>query len=250
MANGDQPSIVGQGGRVFATTRWTVVLQAGGPTSDGSAQALEHLCRIYWYPLYSFARRSGVPQHDAEDLTQSFFAYLLEKDVIARADRDRGRFRSFLLSSFKNFHANERARRGAFKRGGGRAIVSFDELQAENRYQHEPQNDLTPERLFDQKWAASLLDQVMQSLRVEYITLGKGALFDVLRGVIWGGNRQENGYAALAQKAGLTEGTFKVAVHRMRARFKECLRQEVAQTVATPGEVDDELRHLLASLGP
>lgn len=248
MGANAHPTVTGQGARVFATTRWTVVLQAGGPTSEGSTEALAHLCRVYWYPVYSFARRSGAPVHDAEDLTQGFFAYLLEKDVIARADRDRGRFRSFLLASFKNFHANARAHQGAHKRGGGKVIVSFDEIKAEDRYQHEPRNDLTPEKLFDQKWAASLLEQVMEVLRLEYQSLGKGPLFEVLRGIIWGG-RQEGGYEALAAKSGMTEAAFKVAVHRMRTRFKECLRQEVAQTVATPGEVDDELRHLLASLG-
>ena len=248
MAAGEQVSPVGQGARVFATTLWTVVLRAGGPTSDGSAHALEQLCRTYWYPLYSFARRSGVPAHDAEDLTQSFFAYLLEKDAIARANRERGRFRNFLLAAFKNFQANERAHHAAAKRGGGKAVLSLDELQAEDRYRHEPRSDLSPERLYDQKWAASLLDQVMRALRLEYQTLGKGPLFDSLRSVIWGG-RQETGYEALARTAGISEGAFKVAVHRLRARFKECLRQEVAQTVATPGEVDDELRHLLSSLG-
>ena len=247
VATNESKTLVGQGARVFATTRWTVVLQAGGPTSEGSAWALEQLCRTYWYPLYSFARRSGVPPHDAEDLTQAFFAYLLEKDVIARADRERGRFRSFLLTAFKNYHANERARHAAAKRGGGHNLVSFDELQAEDRYQHEPKNNLSPEKLYEQKWAASLLEQVMQILRTEYTTLGKGPLFDILRSVIWGG-RQEGGYEPLARQAGLTEGAFKVAVHRMRSRFKECLRQEVAQTVATPGEVDDELRHLLSAL--
>jgi RNA polymerase sigma-70 factor (ECF subfamily) len=248
MAAGEQASPVALGARVFGTTRWTVVLQAGGPTSDGSAQALEQLCRTYWYPLYSFARRSGVPPHDAEDLTQSFFAYLLEKDAIARADRERGRFRSFLLTAFKNYHANERARHAAAKRGGSRQIISLDELQAETRYQQEPQTTATPEKLYDQKWAASLLDQVMQGIRNEYAALGKGPLFEILRGVIWGG-RQEGGYELLARQAGLAEGTFKVAVHRLRTRFKECLRQEVAQTVATPGEVDDELRHLLSVVG-
>jgi len=167
MAADAQASQVGQGARVFGTTRWTVVLQAGGPTSDGSAAALEQLCRTYWYPLYSFARRSGVSVHDAEDLTQSFFAYLLEKDAIARADRERGRFRSFLLTAFKNYQANERARQAAAKRGGGRAVLSLDELQAEDRYEHEPQTNLTPEKLYDQKWAASLLEQVMQALRKE-----------------------------------------------------------------------------------
>ncbi len=247
MTAGEKVSPAGHGARVFGTTRWTVVLQAGGPTSAGSVRALEQLCRTYWYPLYSFARRNGVPPHDAEDLTQSFFTFLLEKDAIARADRERGRFRSFLLTAFKNFHANERASQSATKRGGGRVIVSLDELQAENRFQHEPHTGLTPERLYDQKWALSLLEQVMNALRLEYASLGKGPLFDALRPVIWGG-RTEGSYASLAEAAGLSEGAFKVAVHRLRARFKECLRHEVAQTVATPGEVEDELRHLLAAV--
>jgi len=233
---------------VFATTRWTVVLQAGGPTSAGSAAALEQLCRTYWYPLYYFARRTGVPPHDAEDLTQAFFAFLLEKDVIARADRNRGRFRNFLLSAFKNFHANERAHRSAAKRGGDRIVVSLDEPPAENRYREEPASDLSPEKLYDQKWAASLLEQVMLTLQTEYAALHKDSLFAVLRRVIFGGYA-EAGYATLARQAGLTEGAFKVAVHRARARYKEALRQEVAQTVAAPAEVDDELRHLLAALG-
>ena len=249
MAASDPVSVANPGARVFATTLWTVVLRAGGPTSNGSAAALEQLCRTYWYPLYSFARRTGLPAHDAEDLTQAFFAFLLEKDAIARADRERGRFRSFLLSAFKNFHANERAHQAAAKRGGGKAVVSLDELRAEDRYQHEPKNDLTPERLYDQKWAASLLEQVMQLLRTEYTTLGKGPLFDVLRSVIWGG-RQTGGYEQLAQQVGMSEGAFKVAVHRLRTRFKECLHQEVAQTVATTGEIEDELRHLLTALSP
>lgn len=247
MAANDSVSEANAGARVFATTRWTVVLRAGGPTSAGSAAALEQLCRTYWYPLYSYARRSGLPVHDAEDLTQSFFAFLLAKDAIARADRERGRFRNFLLSAFKNFHANERAHQAAAKRGGGNPWVSLDELSGEDRYQDEPKSDLSPERLFDQKWAASLLEQVMQTLRTEYTSLGKGPLFNSLRTVIWG-DRQGGGYALLAQQVGLSEGAFKVAVHRLRTRFKECLHQEVAQTVATPGEIEDELRHLLSSL--
>lgn len=239
---------VAPGGRLFATTRWSIVLQAGGPTSEGSAAALEQLCRTYWSPLYSFARRSGLPAHDAEDITQSFFAFLLEKGAIARANRDRGRFRTFLLTAFKNFQANARAHRSAIKRGGGNVILSFDELQAENSYQVETANDLTPEKLYDQKWAASLLEQVIQTMQREYTALGKASLFNLMRGAIWGG-RQEVGYAVLARQAGLSEGAFKVAVHRLRARFKECLRQEVAQTVDTPGEIDDELRQLLAVVG-
>jgi RNA polymerase sigma-70 factor (ECF subfamily) len=237
----------GKGARVFGTTLWTVVLQAGGPTSGGSAAALEQLFRTYWYPLYSYARRSGVPAHDAEDLTQSFFAYLLEKDAISRANRDRGRFRNFLLASFKNFQANERTRVSAAKRGGGHTIVSFDELQAEDRYRNEPRAILPAEILYDQKWASSLVDRVMAALDAEYASLGKKPLFDLLRQVVWGGRDQ--GYEELARQVGTSTGAFKVAVHRLRTRFKECLRQEVAQTVATPGEVDDELRYLLSALG-
>jgi RNA polymerase sigma factor (sigma-70 family) len=247
MADHATPTSAGQTCRVFATTRWTVVLQAGGPTSEASAQALEHLCRTYWYPLYSYARRCGVSPHDAEDLTQSFFAHLLEKGVVARADRERGRFRTFLLTTFRHYQINAHAKTVTVKRGGGQAMVSFEELQAEQRYVHDASGELSPEKLFDQRWATSLLERVMLSLRAEYATLGKGALFDLLHSVVWGG-RSETGYAALAQEAGLSEGAFRVAVHRLRTRLKECLRHEVAQTVATPGEIDDELRHLMASL--
>lgn len=237
-------SVYAAGERVFATTRWSLVLQAGGPTSKGSAAALEQLCRTYWLPLYSFARRNGTPAHDAEDLTQAFFAFLLEKDTIARADRERGRFRTFLLAAFKNFQANARAHRATVKRGSGRSLISFDALSPEGMYSTEFRHDLSPEKLYDQKWAVSLLDQALQSLRQEYVAVGKGPLFEVMRGVIWG-RRPETGYDSLAKQTGLTEGAFKVAVHRLRGRFKECLRQEVAQTVGTPAEIDDELRHLL-----
>jgi RNA polymerase sigma factor (sigma-70 family) len=244
----DEPSPpASTGARVFATTRWTVVLRAGGPTSEGSAAALEQLCRTYWYPLYSFARRNGLPAHDAEDMTQSFFAFLLEKDAISRADRERGRFRSFLLAAFKNFQANRRSHDSAAKRGGGEKLVSFDEMQAEGRYQSDSRTTLSPECLYDKQWAASLLDEVMSALRREYAVLKKESLFDMMRGIIWGG-RDESSYAVLALQAGLSEGALKVAVHRMRKRLQERLRQEVAQTVATPGEIDDELRHLLAAL--
>jgi RNA polymerase sigma factor (sigma-70 family) len=220
---------------------------AGGSTSAGSAAALEQLCRTYWYPLYFFARGRGLSPHDAEDLIQSFFAFLLEKDAIATADRERGRFRTFLLTALQNFHANERARAGSLKRGGGCALVSFDELEAEARYRNEPGTALTPERLFDQKWAHSLLEQVLEILRREYVAAGKGALFDALRDLLWGG-RGEVSYEVLAHQLGTTEGAIKVGVHRLRLRFKACLHEEVAHTVASPGEVDAELRHLLASL--
>jgi RNA polymerase sigma factor (sigma-70 family) len=235
--------------KVFATTRWTVVLQAGGALSPGSQSALAQLCRTYWFPLYSFLRRRGLTQHDAEDLVQSFFAFLMEKDVIARADRERGRFRTFLLSALQNFQSNERAKTNSQKRGGRTTIVSFDELQAEARYQSEPATNLSPERLFEQKWAASLLEQVLLTLRQEYALAGKSALFEAIRGLLWGG-RGDVSYAAIGQQLGMSEGAIKVSVHRLRLRFKECLQNEVAQTVGTAAEVEDELRHLLAALHP
>jgi len=226
-----------------------MILQAGGSTSAESSAALEQLCRTYWYPLYLFLRRRGRPQHDAEDTVQAFFAHILAKDVIARADRARGKFRTFLLGSLQNFSANERARESTQKRGGGQALVSFHELQAEARYQNEPITNLSPERLFDQKWAASLLEQVLQTLQQEYIAAGKGPLFHELRSVLWGG-RSDTNYETIAQKLGTSEGAIKVSAHRLRLRYKDCLQREVAHTVSSPGEIDEELRHLLSSLSP
>ncbi|MEO7413137.1 MAG: sigma-70 family RNA polymerase sigma factor [Opitutaceae bacterium] len=238
-----------RGARVFATTRWTLVLQAGGSTSLGTTAALAQLCKTYWYPLYSFVRRGRLSPHDAEDLIQSFFAFLLEKNVFAKADPARGRFRTFLLSALQNFQSNERARAQSQKRGGGQAIISIDEADAEARFQNEPATNLTPERLYDQKWAASLLNQVLQTLRQEYAAARKGPLFDEISVLLWGG-RAEAGYEEIGRKLGMTEGAVKVAVHRLRLRYKECLREEVAHTVASPGEIEDELRYLLASLDP
>jgi RNA polymerase sigma factor (sigma-70 family) len=243
----ERATLADEGARVFATTRWSVVLMAGGSTSAGSAAALEKLCATYWYPLYFFVRRFGLSPHDAEDSIQSFFAFLLEKDVISRADRERGRFRTFLLSALQNFRSNEHARANSQKRGGGHSIVSLEELQPESRYQQEPATTLSPEKLFDQKWASSLLEQVLKILRREYVAAGKGAFFEQAHDLLWGG-RGEMTYEAMGRDLGTTEGAIKVAVHRLRTRFKECLRVEVAHTVASAEEIDDELRHLLASL--
>ena len=247
MASLSEPTAWDKEPRAFVTTRWSVVLQMRGAGSDQSRQALQHLCRSYWYPLYWFARRRGVGPHDAEDLIQSFFTHLLEKEVFARADRERGRFRTFLLTALKNFESNERARNTAQKRGGGQEFVSIDELQAQSRYEQEPSSDLSPERLYDQKWAASLLAHVVETLRAEYAAAGKSALFEELRHLLWGG-RGLTSYDVIAQRLGTNEGALRVALHRFRARFKERLHDEVAQTVEDPSAVDDELRHLLASL--
>ncbi len=240
------PSAV-SGGRIFATTCWTVVLEAGGSLSEGSQAALEQLCRTYWYPLYCFARRQGLSASEAEDLTQSFFAHLLEKRIIAHADPGRGRFRNFLLAAFRNFASNQRVHQSAAKRGGGSPPLSFDQMDAAARYEKEPRDEGSPEKLYDQKWAVRVLDQVTHRLREEYAAAGKAPLFAALLGVA-GGRRHGEGYDALAREVGMSVGAFKVAVHRFRTRFKERLRLEVAQTVAGPDEVEDELHHLLSVL--
>jgi RNA polymerase sigma-70 factor (ECF subfamily) len=247
MSADERPLAAASGGRIFATTCWTVVLEAGGPQSPGSEAALEQLCRTYWYPLYFFARREGHSACEAEDLTQSFFAHLLEKRIVAHADPGRGRFRSFLLAAFKNFGSNQRVQRSAAKRGGGSPLLSFEQLNADGRYEQELRDEGSPEKLYDQKWAVSVLDQVTRLLQEEYTASGKGVLFVALRGVV-SGRRQGEGYDVIAREMGMSEGSFKVAVHRFRTRFREKLRLELAQTVAVPDHVDDELRHLLSVL--
>jgi len=247
MPSSPEPAAPSLDVRAFVTTRWSVVLQLRGASSDDRAKALQELCRAYWYPLYWFVRRRGMAPHDAEDSIQSFFTFLLEKEVFARADRDRGRFRTFLLCSLKNFQANDRARRDSQKRGGGQLFVSFEELKAESRYEAEPSSDLSPERLYDQKWATSLLERVLDTLQLEYTAAGKEPMFRALRTLVWGG-RDVRTYEVVAEELGTTEGAIKVAVHRLRARFKERLRDEVAQTVETPEAVDEELHYLLAAL--
>jgi RNA polymerase sigma factor (sigma-70 family) len=234
--------------RAFATSNWSMIARAGATDSPGGRAALAQLCRAYWYPLYWFSRNCGLNQHDAEDLIQAFFEDLLERKAIARADAARGRFRTFLLSSLRNFHSHERARAGAFKRGGGREFISLDALgEAEARFKHEPATEISPEKLFDQKWALSLLDTALGHLRREYAATGKEPWFDELKVVLWGG-RGDVSYAEIARRLASTEGAVKVAVHRLRQRFKECLRGEIAQTVLDPAEIDDEMRHLLAAV--
>jgi RNA polymerase sigma-70 factor (ECF subfamily) len=216
-------------------------------TSAGRA-ALEELCRVYWYPLYGFARSRGLTQHDAEDLTQGFFEDLLAREAIARADAARGRFRTFLLAAFQNFQSHQQARAGRIKRGGGREIVSIEALQqAESRFQEEPVTTESPEKLFDRKWAMSLLDEALATVRREYSAVGKEVLFDELKMVLWGG-RGEGTYAEIAHRLGSTAGAVKVSVHRLRKRFREELRAEVAKTVLDLADVEDEMRHLFTAL--
>ena len=232
----------------FATTRWSVVLAAQERPVPEAREALAVLFETYWYPLYAFVRRMGFGRDDAEDLTQGFIARLLEKEYVKDFDRDRGRFRTFLLTALKHYISKERDRARAKKRGGGTISFSLDVTDAEERYRLEPSHDLTPEKIFERRWARTLLDRVVQRLGEEYAAADKGALFDELKPVL---TKKKSGhrYREIGAELGLTEGAVKVAVHRMRRRYRDALREEIAQTVADPGEIEDEIRYLLSVLG-
>ena len=233
---------------MFVTTRWSVVLTAGHSDTAHALVALEKLCRTYWYPLYAYVRRRGQSPEDAKDLTQEFFARLLERNWVGRADQQKGRFRSFLLSALNHFLADEWDKARAQKRGGGQTPVPLQFDTAETRYGHEPVDNVTPEHTYERRWALTLLDEVLQRLRSEYEQEGRAEFFTALHPCLVG-DRTAQPYAELAVKLGVSEGTVKSAVHRLRQRYRELLRDEIAQTVAGPGEVDEELRHLFAVLG-
>ena len=232
---------------VFATTHWSVVLTAGQRELPQAAAALEKLCRAYWYPLYAYVRRRGSGPDDAQDLTQSFFARLLELDLLSRASPQRGRFRSFLLTALQNFLADEHDRANARKRGAGQTLISLDGLDGEARYALEPADNASPDNLFERRWATTVLEQAWTSLEVEYAAEGKADLFRELRRF---NSAQESapGYAEAAGKLGLPENTVKSLVHRMRRRYRSLLRAEIAHTVADPAEIDEEIRYLLRVL--
>jgi len=231
----------------FATTHWSIVLAAGHVSQADSKAALARLCQTYWYPLYCYIRRRGHDAHEAEDLTQGYFAALLERDSLRVADPNRGRFRSFLLGSLNHFLANDRRRRIARKRGGGQAPLSLDCRAGEARYGQEPADNLTPEQAYQRRWAMTLLEQALANLRREYLAGGKSALFDHLSGLL--GGDKGAAYREIADDVGMTEGAVKVAVHRLRKRCREHLRSEVAQTIADPQDIEEELRALLAVVG-
>ena len=231
----------------FASTHWSVVAAAGQGSSPEAQQALAILCRLYWYPLYAYARRRLASIEDAQDLTQEFFAQLLEKDYLQAADPNRGKFRSFLLTAFKHFMSKERDRAGAQKRGGGQAILPLDFQAGETRYHREPSDHLTAEVLYERRWAMSLLEQALILLRQEYAGAGKQQLFEALKNTLTGDSSAER-YAQIAEKLSMSEPAVKVAVHRLRQRYKELLRGEIAQTVNTNDEIDDELRDLFKAV--
>ena len=232
------------GPQKFPATQWTAVLAAGGTPSPESAAALERLCSSYWYPLYAFVRRSGYAPPDAEDLTQEFFARLLEHNWLAHADRHKGRFRSFLLMAMKRFLAKEWDKVKTLKRGGQVRFVPLQLDAAETRYIREPADTWTPEQVFEKQWALALLESVLSRLREDYARDGKGALFHTLEPCLIG-SRETQPYAALGAELGMTEGAVKMAVCRLRERYRECLKAEIAHTVASAAEVNEELRHLL-----
>ena len=240
-----------RGQAAFHTTRWSLIVAAATAApkpSSSASEALAELCQTYWYPLYAFVRRRGYDADRATDLTQEFFATLLEKDYLADADRTRGRFRTFLLASLKNFLSNEADRAGRLKRGGGQTILSFDAGDAESRYHLEPAHDITPERLFERRWALVLLDRVLSRVRDDYAADGKAPLFDALKGLLTFAP-DAGTMAEAARAAGLSPGAARVAVHRLRKRYRQRLRESIADCVASEAEVDQEIRDLFAALG-
>src|SRR5215467_10207800 len=229
----------------FPTTRWTLVLAAVDPHRKETRSALASLCESYWYPLYAYLRRCGYPADQAQDLTQEFFIRVLEGRYLDRARPEKGRFRSFLLTSLKFFVADEKDRQRAHKRGGG-ALVPLEFSSGEERYQREPAHDETPERIFEQRWALSVLDRVVEKLRHEFVQQGRPEHFERLKVFLLG--QADAPYAALAREINTSEGALKVAIHRLRKRYRELFRQEIANTVADPADVESELRYLAAVL--
>jgi RNA polymerase sigma-70 factor (ECF subfamily) len=233
--------------REFDTTQWSLVLSAGERQDATAEAALAVLCERYWYPLYAFVRRRGYDAHQAQDLTQAFFVRLLEKNTLAAASPEQGRFRSFLLTALKHFLANEWDREHTQKRGGDRQRLALDYAAGESRWSFEPADLLTPERLFERQWALTLLDTVIARLQDELVQAGKGRQFELLKGTLLG-ERAAGAYTAAAAELHMSEEAVRQAAHRLRKRFRELLRAEVAQTVAGPGEVDEEIQSLFAAL--
>ena len=232
----------------FVTTSWRLVLTAAGGDTSRSQRALAELCEAYWYPLYCFIRRQGSDPQEAADLTQGYLTQLLEKQFLKEVSPAAGKFRSFLFASVQHFLSNERDRERALKRGGGRPLVSLDAERAEGLYRIEPSDDLTPERLFERRWATTMLERVMERLRADAVRSGSERRFERLKGYVTGEERTLS-HREAAQELGMTEPAVAVAIHRLRKRFGRLLREEIAETVAEPGDIDEEIRYLLAVLG-
>lgn len=244
MASPDKPAeIPGQVAGVFATTHWSVVVQAGDSHSPESTLAMERLCQSYWYPLYVFVRRRGHGHEDASDLTQAFFARFLEKHYLKSVNANLGRFRTFLLTSMTHFLANEWDKTQAQRRGGGARVLSLDEVAADERYEHEPVDHTTPETLYERRWAQTVMSVVLDRLATET----EEKRFEILKGFLLE-DKGAVSYEEASGQLGLSVSAITSAIHRMRARFRALLFEEVANTVDKPEEVEQELRHLLAAL--
>jgi RNA polymerase sigma-70 factor (ECF subfamily) len=236
------PPTPGQG-EIFATTHWTVVLAAGRRSTPQADWALEELCRAYWYPLYAYVRRQGHSKEDSEDLTQGFFARFLQRNYLEGVSSEKGRFRAFLLAALKHFLANEHDRAGRQKRGGGAAHLSLDWQDADMRYQIEPADKLSPDKLYDRAWAVTMLEQVIARLRDECGAEGKATIFEQLKPFLMVG-QGDIPYAQAAAKLSLNEVAARVAVHRLRKRYRELLRAEIGQTLSDPADAEAEM-HVL-----
>jgi RNA polymerase sigma factor (sigma-70 family) len=246
LSTEEKPPTTVRRGDIFATTHWTVVLAAGGQSSPAADMALEELCRTYWYPLYAYVRRQGHSLENAEDLTQEFFARFLEKNYLAGLKSDHGRFRAFLLASLKHFLANEWDRANRQKRGGGATVLSLDYQGADTRYQIDPADQLSPDKLYDRAWALTLLERVVERLRDESRKEGRAGQFEQLKFYLMV-DKNAVPYAEAAAALIMSEGAVRVAVHRLRKRYRELLRQEIGQTLADPGQVEDEMRSLMGA---
>jgi len=234
------------GAVAFATTHWSVVLTAQGE-SPAAHEALEKLCRIYWRPIYSFVRRQGIGPEEAEDITQGFFAQLLERRSLSAVRKEKGRLRSYLLGALKYFLADEQRRAMAIKRGKGQRLIPLEGLRADERIEMEPADPVTAEMIYERRWASTVLEQVLSRLKDEYHAAGNATLFDSLKELL----PDEPGapsQAEIAARLGISENAVRQAFYRFRQRYQSLLREEIAHTVATPGDIEDELRHLIAVL--
>ncbi len=239
--------MIGSPAQVFPSTHWSVVLTAHADNPVHARQALESLCHVYWYPLYAFLRRRGHQPADAEDLVQGFIAHLLDHQFFEVADPAKGRFRSYLLASLNHFLADAADWAGRLKRGDGRPPLSLDAVLAECRYSQEPTDPSNPEQLYERRWALTLLDTVLHRLETEAAESGRASLFQQIKGVLLG-DRSGVRYAELAPQLGLSEAALTMTVHRLRRRYRELVRAEIANTVSRPFEIDEEMRHLFQVL--